>query len=124
VSARILAQRGWQPSGARLKEGERYEYSAGGTWRAMANAEATTAAGEASGRGRLEGVVFRDFALGEPFPLGANGTFRAPEDGRLYLRCHDDWNALADNTGFVSVKIDGLKAAKTRPDLPAPADAR
>jgi len=124
VSARILAQRGWQPSGALLKEGQTYSYSASGNWRSEADAEATTAAGDASGHGQLEGAVLQDFQLGEPFALGASGTFRAPENGRLYLRCRDDWNALADNTGFVNVKIHGLKAAKSRPELPAPADAR
>lgn len=124
TSSRILAQRGWQPSGAILKSGESYAYSTSGTWRSQANAAATTADGNASGRGRLEGVVFQDFQLGEPFLLGESGTFIPPQDGRLYLRCHDDWNALADNSGFVNVKIHGLKKAQSPPELPAPADVR
>ncbi len=124
TSARILAQRGWQPSGAILKEGQQYAYAASGTWRSAADAEATKADGDFRGQGRLEGVVLSDFQLSEPFPLGENGTFTAPEDGRLYLRCRDDWNALADNSGFVNVKIRGAKGAKSRPELPAPADAR
>lgn len=123
ISARILAQRGWQPSGAMLKADERYAYATSGTWRIAGDAEATTAAGDSAGRGRLEGVVFQDFELGEPFPLGAEGTFTAPEDGRLYLRCCDDWTTLADNSGFVTVKIRGVKEAKSPPQPPAPAGA-
>jgi hypothetical protein len=37
--------------------------------------------------------------------LGVDGTFTAPGDGKLYLRCQDAWNQLADNHGSVKVKI-------------------
>jgi hypothetical protein len=124
TSARIMAQRGWQPSGAIVHAGQRYDYNAAGEWRTGKDSMALTATGDAAGQGRLEGVLFSNFQLGEPFPLDAKGTFRAAADGRLYLRCRDKWHELADNSGFVNVKIRGANSTIRRPELPAPADAR
>ncbi|MEX2558623.1 MAG: hypothetical protein WD403_01860, partial [Pirellulales bacterium] len=71
--------------------------------------------------GRLLGVVLTErelppgeqvrdpsqlkYQLGEPFELGASGTFTAPAAGRLYLRAADAWSRLADNKGQVTVRI-------------------
>ncbi|MEX0679205.1 MAG: hypothetical protein WD063_19170 [Pirellulales bacterium] len=131
VRSRIVANRGWQPSGAILHRGEKYDYTAGGIWQIAPQRRDVTADGLDDGAGRLEGVIFRDFNLSEPFALSACGTFTAPHDGRLFLRCRDKWNELADNSGFVAVKIKNSGAGDelARPNRtatiepPRPADA-
>ena len=65
---------------------------------------------EASTAGQLVGIVLiydedTGYRLSKPFNLGRYGTFTAPETGNLYLRCHDKWNEIADNSGTVSVSI-------------------
>ncbi len=105
LTARVNAGQGWQPSGCQLTEGEQYTYSTTGDWSVDEDGTDLTADGESDGRGRLVGVVFADYSLGKPFELGASGTFTAPSDGKLYLRCRDNWNEIADNKGSVSVKI-------------------
>jgi hypothetical protein len=57
------------------------------------------------------GILFEDYQLSDPFELGSSGEWEAPSDGQLYLRCHDDWNSLADNSGSVTVKLK-LKLAE------------
>jgi hypothetical protein len=51
------------------------------------------------------GAVFHDYALGAEIPLGSTGTFVAPSDGQLFLRCADDWTQLADNDGALTVSL-------------------
>ena len=55
--------------------------------------------------GQLVGVLFNDYELGEPFAISADGSFVAPGDGQLFLRCEEAWNRLADNKGKVNVKF-------------------
>ncbi|HLQ46265.1 MAG TPA: hypothetical protein VK137_16095, partial [Planctomycetaceae bacterium] len=55
--------------------------------------------------GQLVGVLFNDYELSEPFAMPADGTFTAPGEGQLFLRCEDAWNKLADNTGKVNLKF-------------------
>ena len=55
--------------------------------------------------GQLVGVMFNDYELSEPFAIPNNGTFTAPADGQLFLRCEELWNKLADNKGKVSLKF-------------------
>jgi len=117
ISARIAAARGWQPSGVTVAADQKYDYSASGLWRASKDAPDTTADGSPDGSGRLEGVIMKDFFLSEPFALGAYGTFTAPSEGQLYLRCHDQWNSLAENHGSMIVKI---KNAEQGTPLPRP----
>jgi hypothetical protein len=105
--AKIDAGRGWQPSRLTVVKDEEYEYSVTGTWasgREVANSN-LTADGTADGKGRLTGILFQDYKLSDPFPLGEFGTFTAPADGDLYLRCQDDWASLGDNKGKVVVKL-------------------
>jgi hypothetical protein len=102
VATGVLARSGWQAGGIRLKAGTSYDYAAKGTWKLAEGAEAVDADGQADGTGRLIGVLFRDFRLGEPFELGVKGTLVAPHDGDLYLRCRDSWTALGDNDGTVT----------------------
>jgi hypothetical protein len=107
LTASIKARAGWQASGLRVDRGATYEVAATGMWRTAAAGEALSADGGAGGRGRLTAAVFRDteFALEEPFPLGAEKRFQSAADGQLFLRCADDWTALADNDGEVEVTL-------------------
>ncbi len=125
VERHVAARRGWQPAGAIVKQGETYQYHADGAWRIDRQQQDLSADGRADGAGKLEAVVFGDFELSEPFALGSEGTFVAPADGKLYLRCHDRWNELADNSGAVTVKIDKIAdgkgaSAEKRTAAPAP----
>jgi hypothetical protein len=92
--------------------GDKYRYRATGTWQIVKGGAELTADGDDEGNGRLEGVIFDDYALGEPFLLGTDGTFKAPQSGRLYLRCRDAWNRLADNKGTMSVKLQKIGTAE------------
>lgn len=126
ISSRILAARGWQPTGVTVTSGRSYDISASGTWRTSADARATTADGDISGSGQLEGVLLKDLVLSDPFALHAYGSFKAPGDGQLYVRCRDAWTELSDNKGAMQLKIKraghGLPLPKPSSGPPAPAD--
>lgn len=107
--ADVKAAAGWQASGVAVERGSSYTVQTEGMWRTAASAAACSAAGDATGRGRLEAAVLTEstdgFALSDALPLGVQGTFTAPADGRLVLRCADDWTQLTDNDGTVEVTI-------------------
>jgi hypothetical protein len=103
--AEVKAAAGWQAGGVTLEKGATYRIEAEGTWRTAQAGEAVGPDGHADGRGRLVAVVFHDFTLEPPVPLGARCEFKATADGRLFLRCDDDWTQLADNDGEVAVTI-------------------
>lgn len=105
LTSRVMAGRGWQNTGALVTKGTGYAFDAAGTWQTAADAEPTSADGADQGRGRLVGTVMKEYKLSEPFDLGTKGTFYAPSDGLLFLRCQDDWCQLADNKGTVTVKL-------------------
>ena len=105
ITTKVKAAAGWQPSRVMVKSGQRISYSTLGTWSLTKNGEKLTALGTLSGTGRLVGVLFNDYELSEPFDLSAEGSFVAPSEGKLYLRCRDDWTGLGDNTGEISVKF-------------------
>jgi hypothetical protein len=105
TQVQVAAARGWQPSRIRVETGQVFEYSTRGTWKTSADAAAVDGAGDAAGCGRVEAVLFEDYKLGEPFELGSAGTFTAAGSGELFLRCKDDWNAIADNSGQLSVQL-------------------
>jgi hypothetical protein len=117
IKATVKAQAGWQASGLEVERAAAYMVESAGTWRTAAAGEPCTAAGDGTGRGRLEGAVLveneRGFALSESFPLGEVATFTAPAAGRLFLRCADDWTQLGDNDG-------GIDVAVRRADTPDP----
>jgi hypothetical protein len=117
--ARIAANRGWQPTGALVRQGAAYDYQAKGKWQIAAERRDLTPAGGDDGAGRVEAVIFHDFALGKPFALSESGTFVVETDGQLYARCRDAWNELADNTGFVTLAIHAADGQ----NRPGPADA-
>lgn len=105
VTVKVAAKYGWQATGVKLTAGQSLDYAANGTWKLQADGEDLTADGDASGRGRLVGIVMKDFSLSQPFELGARGTCPAPQDGDLYLRCRNDWNKIADHDGTISVYL-------------------
>jgi hypothetical protein len=105
ISTRVLAARGWQPTGVRVEARQEYQFSASGKWSVDGKGQMFTAAGDTSGRGRLIGVVVQDRQLGKPFALGEKGKFRASTSGDLYLRCQDDWHSLGDNEGELGVTL-------------------
>jgi hypothetical protein len=109
LKATVKAQAGWQASGLEVERAAGYEVLAEGTWRTAAAGGPCTAAGDATGHGRLEGAVLAEtdagFTLSAPFAVGEQGTFTAPADGRLFLRCADDWTQLGDNDGAIDVAL-------------------
>jgi len=105
VVSKIDANQGWQASRLLAKEGERYAYTATGEWALDKVGSSVTANGGADQQGVLEGIYFDDYALSEPFPLGDAGEFTATQNGRLFLRCRDEWHQLGDNTGMMNVRI-------------------
>ena len=76
-----------------------------GNWRIAGEPKAVDADGDDQGRGRLVGVLMKDYQLGAEFELGAKGSLQSEADGDLYLRCRNAWNELADDRGHVTVKF-------------------
>ena len=105
ATARVQARYGWQASGVKLQAGQSYDYVAQGTWKITADGEELDADGRDDGPGRLVGVLMNDFQLGEVIQLGVQGTFAAPQDGDLYLRCQNDWHRIADHEGSITVHL-------------------
>lgn len=108
LTSSIQSKAGWQASRCRVKAGTKYEYSASGKWQVDESAELVDADGAEDGSGRLIGAIFdrREYKLGEPFELGAYGTFAPEADGELVLRCQDAWHKINDgNSGKMSVLI-------------------
>ncbi len=103
LSVPIQADRGWQPSGLTVKADAAYEYRVKDTWSAGKEAKSVDADGAADGRGRLVGVVMKDYELGKEFELGKSGSLTAPGDGDLYLRCRVPWTEIGDNSGKITV---------------------
>ena len=105
VQAKVESTRGWQASRLLAKEGQSYEFTATGEWSLEKEADKVSADGDSNGKGQLVGVLFDDYKLSEPFPLGATCRWTAPSDGTLFVRCADEWSALADNSGVITLKI-------------------
>ncbi|MFM8702937.1 MAG: hypothetical protein ACKOHG_03565 [Planctomycetia bacterium] len=115
LKATVGAAAGWQASGLRVERGGSYEVATDGEWRTARAAAARTADGDSDGHGRLIGAVLQGgekdgdpagpLALGEVIPLGRARTFVAPVDGRLFLRCADDWTQLSDHDGEITVTL-------------------
>jgi hypothetical protein len=102
---RVRAAAGWQAAGVTVERGGTYEVVAEGAWRTGSAAAPLGAGGDAAGHGRLVATIFHDFTLEPEIPLGETGEFTAGADGRLFLRCADDWTQLGDNDGELDVTI-------------------
>jgi hypothetical protein len=105
VTVKVAAKYGWQATGVKLAAGQAFDYAAKGAWKLQADGEDLSADGDANGRGRLVGIVMKDFSLSQPFDLGSRGACTAPQDGDLYLRCCDDWNRISSHDGTLAVYL-------------------
>ncbi|VAX40255.1 hypothetical protein MNBD_PLANCTO02-1966 [hydrothermal vent metagenome] len=101
----IKANKGWQPSRLVIESGKEYQLTTDGTWKTKKGGTELTADGSKEEKGKLLGVIFKNYELSQPFELGKEKTFVAPSDGKLFLRCEDKWNELADNEGKITVTI-------------------
>ena len=108
VKIKVKAQAGWQATKAILAAGTSYQYEASGKWQFEPTGE-VDADGSPGGRGRLVGVIFKDYKLSEPFELGVKGEFNAYSDGQLYVRCQDDWTSLGDNDGVIELQMQQVR---------------
>ena len=104
-TAIVAAGRGWQPTGLTVRRGTQYEYLAEGAWQIGEKAETVDANGDGDGRGRLVGVLLKDYHLGPEFELGAKGLLQPKTDGDLYLRCRTPWNEVTNDRGRISVTV-------------------
>lgn len=105
AQVKVDALRGWQASRVMVQAGDKLSLAATGEWSLEKSGTKVTANGNDEGSGRLVGILFEDYKLSEPFELGANCDWEAPQSGNLFLRCRDDWHRLADNSGTITVKI-------------------
>lgn len=104
----IKAKRGWQATKLLGENGVRYEFAAQGQWQ-TSQTTASDANGDPAGQGSLIGAWFSDFQLSEPFELGVRGSFIAPQNGQLFVRCRDDWGSLTDNQGEIKLFLRKAK---------------
>lgn len=105
VSATIRAGHGWQPTGLTVSPGVPYECVVTGNWRIAHDLKTTDSNGDDHGRGRLVGVLMKDYQLGPEFEVGGQGLLQSTAGGNLYLRCRNAWNELADDSGRVAVRL-------------------
>jgi hypothetical protein len=110
VTATIRAGRGWQPTGLTISPGMQYECAAAGNWRIGNGPKAIDLNGDEHGRGRLVGVLMKDYQLGSEFDVGDQVSLQRKDGGDLYLRCRNAWSALADDSGRIVVKLKLHKA--------------
>lgn len=105
-TVKVMANRGWQPTGVLVKADQEYELTTVGSWKTGKGDLGSTAAGNAAtGAGKLVGILFHDYQLTEPFDIGASLKLKAPIDAQLHVRCQDDWSSLGDNVGAIDLKI-------------------
>lgn len=100
----IKAKAGWQATKLKAEKGKKYDLIAEGEWQTGPDLP-VDANGDAAGRGKLIGVILSDFQLSDPFELGQKGSFVAPANGQLFVRCRDDWTQLSDNDGMIKLHL-------------------
>jgi hypothetical protein len=103
VNKKIKAAYGWQGSGLQVEAGVSYDVIAQGKWNTTPGTNGVGGDGADDGKGRLIGVIFREFQLSEVIKLGKEMSFVTPSDGTLFLRCQDKWTQLSDNIGELHV---------------------
>ena len=105
LAATVTAGRGWQATGLTVRPGMHYQCLATGNWRIAGESKTVDANGDNQGRGRLVGVLMKNFQLGAEFEIGAQGALQLAGGGNLYLRCRNAWSKLADDSGHVAVRL-------------------
>lgn len=120
----LAADRGWQSSGWKLKQGCQYEITASGRFTLGDAPEPWVSEPQgvsvlyANGQplGRVLAAIRNDVSAGprgrqsmlDVIPIGRLARFAAPGTGTLYLRVNDFGSSLADNRGYVQVTIRAL----------------
>ena len=105
VKTTVKARFGWQATRLSTVKGVSYDYSAEGSWGIGKGTESLSADGSPTGEGRLIGALLKDFKLSPPFELGGDGSWVAPGEGQLFVRCRDAWTELEDNSGAIKLTI-------------------
>jgi hypothetical protein len=113
AKSKIKARSGWQPTRVRLQKGESYEFATGGTWQLLDGGPQIDADGDETGCGQLVGAMFEDYELSEEFEIGTTGSFVAPAEGHLFLRCKEGWGTLSDNDGHIDFQIRAFQSEGT-----------
>jgi hypothetical protein len=102
----VKAAGGWHSTGVKVTQDQSYDFICQGSWKVHPEAEEVSAAGGSGGVGRMMAVIQSEhngtYYLTSPFELGEQGTFVAPENGTLYVRCQDAWTELGDNSGTIT----------------------
>ncbi len=116
-STAVVADRGWQSTGVRLRKGRTYRTVATGRFTLAEKPRPWVSTADGISfryhaglpLGRLVGVVQPDrVATDRPpkiFSLGSRGRFVSMTDGTLFLRLNDFLSELGDNTGRVTVEV-------------------
>lgn len=112
TQVKVSALLGWQATGVQLDTGASYDLAAVGNWKIAKDGGEYDADGDKIGRGQLVAVIYNNFKLSDPFPIGKLKSFVSPNHGQLFLRCQDDWNRLADNAGELMVHIRRTPSAQ------------
>ena len=118
----------WQATGVQVTAGDVLTITAPGTW---TSGSAFTAAGDPTtviegtncplSGAPLLALVGRIGASGAPFLVGAQTTVTVTAAGELYLAPNDNWYALWDNSGALSVTVARVEGAALT-EVPVPAD--
>ena len=108
VKLEVNAAGGWQATELEIREGNSYDFVAQGKWKTSEEADSVDGNGDFSGIGRLVAAILTKsdegvYSLSDPIDLGAKGSFTAPSDGQIFVRCDDAWTELGDNDGAVQL---------------------
>jgi hypothetical protein len=107
-NATVKAASGWQSTKLQVQSGKQYDFVTQGEWTIYEEGDPITANGNDSGLGRMVAAILTqeesgEYQLSEPFDLGTQGSFTAPTDGQIVVRCEDEWTDLGDNDGEIEV---------------------
>jgi hypothetical protein len=126
AAATIAADRGWQPSGAAVVKGRRYEVRAAGRYTLAQQPKpweceppgVSIRYCEGQPLGRIVAAIRPDPEAADAppphpwsaLPIGGRQVFTAESSGTVYFRVNDFWNELADNAGSVEIEIREVSA--------------
>ena len=109
----VSAQQQWTPTGITVRQGETLTFNASGEIRISPDAnDRATASGIVNQRfdsraplpRTLAGALIGRIGNGQPFGIGANAQFQAPDAGQLFLGIND--SNVSDNEGSFQVTVE------------------